>query len=579
MAVRREVETVRANAGTWLRDDYTVLRVTGSNAGTWLHAQTTNDVLALSSGAGCANALLDRTGRVQAAFTTHRWENEFWLVLEKDFVRPFLDRVESHVFLEDIHVSDVGEEGAQIAVEGPRAIVLLSQLGGSSPEETASGLPTAAHAFAPIRLLEQDLLAFRMSETGLDGYMLLVDAADAKTFGANLAAELESWGAVVVSEAARACLGVEGGRLRAGHELTGREIINETPLDETAVSAAKGCYLGQEVVARLRSYGSPKRMLMALIMRDDGGAFPAPGETLRVDGKRVGTVCSHTFSPTLDRWLALAYLGRDHRAAGRMYRFDGGEVSFTAEVRPLPLIEVPDRRALAEERYGMALAAFEADADDQDDTAIGLLKEAILLAPDFEDAFESLGVILHRHQRVDEAIHYMRLLARMNPNSVMVHANLSVFYVTQGRIQEAEEEKARAAQLEQSHELDTRRAAHAAAAERERIRGEATERIRMFHEVLEIDAEDPVATMGLGTAHMQLEEYDRALPFLRTAVRANPDYSAAYLNLGKCLEFLGDGDGAHAVYEQGVEAAGRKGDFMPLREMERRMAGLRQDTG
>jgi len=152
--------------------------------------------------------------------------------------------------------------------------------------------------------------------------------------------------------------------------------------------------------------------------------------------------------------------------------------------------------------------------------------------------------------------------------------NLSLFYMTQGRIQEAEDEKAQAAQLEQHRELDARRAARDAAEQRERVREEARERIGMFHEVLEIDPQDAVATMGLGSAHMQLEDYAAAVPFLETAIAASPDYSAAWLNLGKCQEFLGDVNGAAETYRRGIEAAGRQGDFMPLREMERRLAAL-----
>ncbi|HNT89965.1 MAG TPA: tetratricopeptide repeat protein, partial [Candidatus Hydrogenedentes bacterium] len=73
---------------------------------------------------------------------------------------------------------------------------------------------------------------------------------------------------------------------------------------------------------------------------------------------------------------------------------------------------------------------------------------------------------------------------------------------------------------------------------------------------------------------MQLEQYAEAAPFLETAVRVKKDYSAAYLKLGECRERLGDLAAAARVYRRGIEAASRKGDLMPLREMERRLAAI-----
>jgi predicted Zn-dependent protease len=146
--------------------------------------------------------------------------------------------------------------------------------------------------------------------------------------------------------------------------------------------------------------------------------------------------------------------------------------------------------------------------------------------------------------------------------------------MSQGRIQEAEDEKALANQLEFKQELDARQAEKASKAERERLRAEAEQRIGMFLEVLEIDPEDPVATMGLGQAYIQLDRHADAIPYLETATRVQKDFSAAYLNLGKCHEVLGDVASARVAYTTGIEVAGRKGDLMPMREMERRLKQL-----
>jgi tetratricopeptide (TPR) repeat protein len=307
-------------------------------------------------------------------------------------------------------------------------------------------------------------------------------------------------------------------------------------------------------------------------------SVPVAGtELLDEAGTKIGAIRSSGYSPTLDAWIALAYLDRGHRVPGTLlilHAADAPVKHFEAEVSLLPFYMPLSRETLAKQFYGEALKRFEADREDVDESAIALLKDAITLAPEFEDAYEALGVILHRHHRVDEAIHYMQLLAKMNPNCVMAHTNLSVFYVSKGMIQEAEAEKAIAGQLEQHQQLNAAQAERMAEAERGRIVAESEQRIGMFREVLEIDPEDPIANMGLGSAYIQLERYAEAIPFLEVASKVQKDYSAAWLNLGKCHEFLGNRDKAVMAYTEGIAAASRKGDLMPMKEMQRRLKVL-----
>ena len=192
----------------------------------------------------------------------------------------------------------------------------------------------------------------------------------------------------------------------------------------------------------------------------------------------------------------------------------------------LPFYVVPTREERAQNLYEEALNRFQRDEHDRDDTAIELLREAVLLSPTFEDAYEALGAILNRHYRVDEAIRHMSVLARLNPDSVMAHTNLSVFYVAKGMIPEAEDEKAKAAVLQMKHARQSREAEEIAAAERERIRREEIDRIAMFKEVIEFDTDDPLATFGTGMAYIQLNEYEKRAPHLQRATQVQKDYSS-----------------------------------------------------
>ncbi len=570
-----QVRTVRECAGLWRRDDYTFIRFEGRDVASWLQTQTSNDVLKLNSGDGHANARLDRKGRLQAHFTLHRWDDEYWLLIERQQANTLLEQLDAHLFLEDVRMEDAGDSLVQVAIQGPRTRAFLASLLDTSAGIASDQLPTRMYGCQPLELMGIQVLAFCISLAGEDGVVLVVQSDDANALSEGLHEKLREFGGCLVDGEAREILRIEAGLPRFGVDMDSTNRIPETTLEREAVSYEKGCYLGQEVVAKLRAYSSVKQALVGLVL-DDDDAPPAFNSLLFVNDRQVGIAKSGVFSPTLGAPVCLVYLDRDHRTPGERLAFalqPEGPVR-TGRVVVLPFHEPQGPEDRARSLYHRALDVFEQDAEDTDTAAIDLLKEAVLVAPEFEDAYEALGVILNRHHRVDEAIHYMKILEGLNPDSVMVHTNLSVFYVAKGMIEEAEEEKAKAAVLQMKAARDANQAEQMAAAERERIRQEAAERIRMFEEVLEIDPEDALATFGMGMAFVQLGEYEKALPFLDRATRVQKDYSVAFLNLGKCQEYLDRKGEAIEAYRAGIRAAGRKGDLMPMREMERRLKAL-----
>ncbi len=576
----REVDAVRRGVGVWLRDDYTFVRIAGSDAASWLHAQTTNDIASLESGQGNANAILDRQGRVQCYFTVHRWEDEYWLLVERVQVPILVERLESALFIEDVTIEDTGAELEQVVIQGPATMGYLGRLLDTDEGVGSELLPSAMHGCHPIELLGHEVLAFRATLTGEDGYVFVTERGKGQTLVEELIDHGAAEGVIEIEAAAREVLRVEAGIPRFGVDFDSSCIISETTLERDAVSFEKGCYPGQEVVARLRTYGALKKGLVGLIFDDlDAGVtarLSMDTARLNVDGKKIGELRSVVWSTTLDRTIAMAYLDKEHRTPNTTLELaiDGIDGVHSARVIMLPFYEAPSREERARAQYEEALARFERDSDDTDSSGIPLLKEAILLDPAFEDAYEAIGVILHRQHRVDEAIHFMQRLARLNPNCLMAHTNLSVFYVAKGMIEEAEVEKAKAAVLGIQRASDERKAKEMADAERKRLEHEARERIAMFKEVIEIDPLDSVATFGLGKAYIQLNDYESAVPWLQKAIESQKDYSAAYLTLGKSLEFLGRNAEAIDAFRRGIEAASRKGDLMPLREMERRLRDL-----
>ncbi|MCC6486619.1 MAG: tetratricopeptide repeat protein [Candidatus Hydrogenedentes bacterium] len=567
---------MRTRAGIWVRHDQTFVRFEGRDVASWLQTQTSNDVIALRPGSGHASTLLDRKGRLQAHFTLHRWEDEYWMLIEKQQAPHLLEQLDAHLFLEDVHMEDAGDSLEQVVIQGPKSMTILASLLDTEEGTASVYLPRGRYECHPLEVLGCQVLVFYLSLAGEDGYVLVTQSGEADELAARILEWGRGFGLLEIVGDAREILRIEAGIPRFGLDMDTTNRMPETTLERDGVSYDKGCYLGQEVVAKLRAYSSVKVALCGLIFPPDLSAYPEANAPVMASGQTAGTIKSGTYSPTLNAWICLAYLDRDHRTPGSTLTFTTSpeSASFQAEVAVLPFYAAPSREERAAALYEQALARFEIDELDEDTAAIELLKEAVLLHPQFEDAYEALGVILHRHHRVDEAIHYMKILEQLNPDCVMAHTNLSVFYVSKGMIEEAEEEKAKAAVAQMRLARDSQRAEAMAAEERERIRREARERMEMFREVLEIDPDDPLATFGMGMAHMQVDEYENALPYLRRATEVQKDYSVAFLNLGKCLEFLNRIEDAADAYRSGIAAAGRKGDLVPLREMERRLKSL-----
>ncbi|MBX7258348.1 MAG: hypothetical protein K1Y02_18435, partial [Candidatus Hydrogenedentes bacterium] len=130
--VRDDVYAVRHGVGAWIREDHTFVRLEGRDVAAWLQTQTSNDVVALKSGEGHANALLDRKGRLQAHFTVHRWGDEYWLIVERIQSTNLLEQLDAHLFAEDVHMYDSGDEVEQLVLQGPRTLSFLAGIMGES---------------------------------------------------------------------------------------------------------------------------------------------------------------------------------------------------------------------------------------------------------------------------------------------------------------------------------------------------------------------------------------------------------------------------------------------------------------
>jgi tRNA-modifying protein YgfZ len=309
---------LREDAGLLDRSGRGKLIVRGPEAAEYLQGQVTNDVEALTPREGCYAALLDRKGHMQADMRVLSLDSgELWIDTEPQT----LERLRGHLALykvgREVEVEDVSERWAIFSLLGPAS----GRIAGGESVEGGGDLtvPGAEHSHRPLVRDGVEALVVA-TDHGLD---LLAPTEQ----GEALRELLLAAGAGVVSEPAAEILRVESGRPRFGFEMSERTIPAEAGIDERAVSFTKGCYIGQETVARLHYKGKPNRHLRGLRLESPAGA----GDPVRLDERELGQVGTAVVSPALGP-IALAIVRREASPGDRVAVGDEN----AAEVVDLP---------------------------------------------------------------------------------------------------------------------------------------------------------------------------------------------------------------------------------------------------
>ena len=564
--ISQQLAALHGKGGFARLDDLAVIEIRGRDAAQLLQARTTNDVVALQPGHSLINCLLDRTAHLQAVFALYRFSDYFWIVTERQQVSTIIEQIEAYHFREDVTLIDRIADGDFWTVQGPQAPVFVGR--SLADENPARSL--ALDAFVS-SVDGQAVTVLKRSLTSEDGYLIWVPSAAPPHVTESLNQHFQSLQLQALSDQALEVARLEAGLPKYGLDISLDDLVTDTGLEQVAVSYDKGCYVGQEVVARIKTYSAPRKGLVGIRFPEGSPrSFPV-GTKCLIAGHVVGELKSNTFSPTLGCTIALAFLTREHREPGQKLSLEIAGQTYEVAVVLLPFYTPPSRGERARQLYEQALADFAAD---RESAAIEQLRAALLLDPCCADAYEALGVILSKIDELDEAIELMQKLAQLDEDSVMAHTNLSVFYMQKGDKERAEEEKA------QAMSIQMRKIAQEAVREQkqqeddQRRRAEAEERMRMFRAVLEIDADDLLANYGLGSVHVDLGEYEQAIPFLQKAIEVKPTHTVAYLALGRAFEALEKLPEAFETYKEGISIAAKRGDMMPLKEMQSRLAQL-----
>lgn len=568
--------------------------VSGPDSGSFLHAQLTSDVASLGPGEGQLAARLNRKGKLQSWFSLHRLPDRgqpfavYVLIFPAAEISALVQDLSSFVISEDVIVEDITADFSGLVLQQPidleKENPAVGEVLGECPEEVAPAwTEIPEHGLVVSQLPEiGEAWVIRRSLAGDPGFLILKPGPLAnhetleKWHAACTSRGMVSLAAQPIAEARTLWhwLQAEAGWPRVGHDLVAAErVLPQTGLDQQVVSYIKGCYLGQEVVARIRTYGSVPEALRVVVWRDvavdQWESLPPIGAPFVSDsGVKLGTWGSTFWSPVLQMSASLVFINRENRTPGLELTISASDEVWAGDVALMPLHMGANATEKAIQLHDQALLKFTAGHDEE---AVAMLEESLRLDATRPEAFEALGVILGRLEKFHEAIDIFRCLEEVAPEEPMVHTNLSLFYMQIGEKEEAEHQKTLATMKSFGVGVDPKQAAEMAAQERITRQADAEKKQAMFKEVLDIDPEDSLALMGMGQALATLDDHAGAAEYLRRALGQQAQNSPLYASYGRVLETLGRTAEAAQVFRDGIAVASRKGDLMPLKEMEHRL--------
>ena len=249
-----EVEQVRNHCGYFPLKDWCVISAKGEETFSFLQSQTTNDVLQIQIGQGQNSAVTDRQARLIANFSIHRvGEDEAFILVETSLKDTLLNHLESYHFREEVEFSTF--DGQLLAIQGPKSSLILEKV------FNQKNLLDKPNDILQLTLGKHQVNLIIKSLTGEEGQILC--------FPNELECELTQLilkndpPPIRVHEVAREVLRIEAGIPIYNKDMDKKNILPETGLEHTSVSYNKGCYIGQEVIARIKTYGAPNFALMA----------------------------------------------------------------------------------------------------------------------------------------------------------------------------------------------------------------------------------------------------------------------------------------------------------------------------
>ena len=293
------------------------IQVTGGDRARWLNGMATNAVQQLTDGAGAYNFFLNAQGRIQGDGYIFAQTDALLIETQSSQIATLIPYLDHYIIMDDVELKDISATWSGLNVIGPSAASLLAQTGLSVAELKPLEMREIAWNGAKLTLIQAH-------SPLVPRYELWADPA---TIDA-LFQSLQTTGATLASPESLESLRLLEGTPRYSVDIRDRDLPQETS-QTRALHFAKGCYLGQEIVERIRSRGNVHRTFQAFRLE---GNLPVAGTNLEAAGKQVGELTSVATIPLEQRQvqLALGYIRREALDRGEPITYPGGTAVPTA---------------------------------------------------------------------------------------------------------------------------------------------------------------------------------------------------------------------------------------------------------
>jgi folate-binding protein YgfZ len=316
---RDEYEALTTGVGLVELGHRTQIEVSGADRASFLHNLTTNEVRKLSAGAGCETFFTTVQGKTLAHGFVFALPNSHIINTVAGQSDVLLAHLDHYLVSERVTFTDRSAEWAEVWLGGPQSATLLERVAALPPLQTRLAHAAATIAGHPVWL--------RKAEITGEGYSIATQAESVP----EICATLREAGAVACGEPAFNAARIEQGFPWFGVDITEKNLPQEVARDALAISFVKGCYLGQETVARIDALGHVNKTLVGVQFEQ---ARPrADGVTLSLGEEVVGQVTSAGYLPRIGRSIALAYVRRGSNQPGMHLQSAVG----AAEVVNLPM--------------------------------------------------------------------------------------------------------------------------------------------------------------------------------------------------------------------------------------------------
>lgn len=339
MNVSEQYRALREHAGTLERQDRGRLRLAGADRRAYLHGILTNDILALEPGAGCYAAYLTPQGRMISDLRVLELGDAVLVDLPAGTAAAVRDRWDMLIFSEDVQVTDITGETAQVGVYGPAAAAALAaalqemrESGESAPAaDLLAGMPV--HGNARWDAGGAPAVVVRSDDLGVSGFDVVLPGGTKTALRERLLAA----GVAPVEPAVLEITRIEAGIPKFGADMTEETIPLEAGIEDRAISLTKGCYVGQEIIIRVlhRGGGRVAKRLVGLAF-EPGAEAPRGGDRIVSGDRAIGEVTSAAESPGVGHVVALGYVHRDFVEPGTVVTIGARETAAT--VRQLPFV-------------------------------------------------------------------------------------------------------------------------------------------------------------------------------------------------------------------------------------------------